>query len=207
MTRFNRELNKEHLPYIDIDAVHNKSQDRKGSWMQTYCGIAFWPLDPHEDEILLEDIAHALSLQCRFSGMTRSFYSVAQHSILAARELPQEFRPWGLLHDASEAYLHDMIRPIKDHSSLGVEYKKVEYRLMSVICKRFGLPEGQPECVSYVDLRLLMTEARDVLGPTRIDWRPQVEPFDWKIDPWSPAESEERFLDMAIGMRLRGEIK
>ena len=93
--------------------------ERVGDWIQTMSGVIFYPLDPRPEEIRIEDIAHALSHQCRFAGHCREFYSVAEHSVRVSRELPQEFMLWGLLHDASEAYLVDLPRPIKRWSAMG----------------------------------------------------------------------------------------
>ena len=83
---------------------------RKGDWMQTHSGIQFWPLDPRPEDILIEDIAHALSNQCRFAGHCCFHYSVAQHSVLVSENVPAQDAMWGLLHDAGEAYLVDLPR-------------------------------------------------------------------------------------------------
>src|SRR4051794_15527189 len=86
---------------------------RRGGWITTFSRRQFWPLDPHSDEIHIEDIAHSLSQQCRFGGHSRSFYSVAQHSCLVSALCKANDALWGLLHDASEAYLGDIPRPLK----------------------------------------------------------------------------------------------
>ncbi|MFN9113590.1 MAG: phosphohydrolase, partial [Bacteroidota bacterium] len=70
-------------------------------WIQTFSGIAFWPLDPKPEHVRIADIAHALSMKCRYNGHTRKFYSVAEHSVLVSRHVPEEDALWALLHDAS----------------------------------------------------------------------------------------------------------
>ena len=90
---------------------------RNGSWLQTYTGIQFWPLDPRPEEIDIQDIAHALSLLCRFNGHCQRFYSVAEHSVHVSTILAPEFGLWGLLHDAAEAYLSDI--PVWSNNSCG----------------------------------------------------------------------------------------
>src|SRR5579885_2784587 len=86
---------------------------RHGDWIQTYCGVAFYPLDPRPEEILIEDIAHALSMLCRFTGHVKRFYSVAQHCVYVSHRCDPKDALWGLLHDAAEAYLNDISRPVK----------------------------------------------------------------------------------------------
>ena len=84
--------------------------ERKGDWFLTYTGRQFWPLDPRPEDICIRDIAHHLSLCCRFNGACRVHYSVAQHSVMVANILPAPLRFWGLMHDATEAYVGDMVR-------------------------------------------------------------------------------------------------
>jgi hypothetical protein len=134
---------------------------RRGDWIQTYSGIQFWPLDPREEDILIEDIAHALSMQCRFGGHCHRFYSVAEHCCHVSDRCP-EFPLWGLLHDAAEAYLTDVIRPIKPYLT---EYKGIEDHLMYHIANRFGLEHDMPYNVKVADLRILTTEVGQLLGP------------------------------------------
>ena len=112
---------------------------KKTDWIQTYSGIAFFPMEPDPELILLPDIAHALSNQCRFSGHVRKFYSVAQHCVEVANLLkvqPPHIQLAGLLHDASEAYLVDLPKPLKRKMP---DYVTVEKGMMEAISKRFGL--------------------------------------------------------------------
>lgn len=183
-------------------------RNRIGDWMQTYTGIQFFPLDPKSAEISILDIAHALSNQCRFAGHVQSFYSVAQHSVLVSEHIerlameralhtglsPRILALWGLLHDAPEAYLVDLPRPIKHCSTIGTEYRQVERRLMEVVCLRFGLPYAEPLEVKAADDVLLMTEKRDLLGPSPQTWRECAEPQAEKIVPWVPVAAERAFL-------------
>ena len=104
----------------------------------TYAGKCVHPLDPHPDEIDIEDIAHALAHVCRFLGHTDRFYSVAQHSVLVSQQVPAADALWGLLHDASEAYICDLAAPIKRDPSMEA-YRAAEQRLMACVCRRFGL--------------------------------------------------------------------
>lgn len=137
--------------------------ERKGDWIQTYTGKIFWPLDPRPEEVDIEDIAHALSFLCRFGGHTEKFYSVAEHSVRLSYIVPQKDRLWGLLHDASEAYLVDLPRPLKYHSAMGALYRGIEEQLMNAICERFGLSPTMPQTVFNADVVMLITEKRDLL--------------------------------------------
>ena len=180
---------------------------REGDWIQTYSGIQFWPLDPRPEEVWLKDIAHALSNQCRFAGHCLSFYSVAQHAILVSRSVPKEYAIWGLLHDAAEAYLVDLPRPIKNHSTLGNHYRRAEEYLMRTICTRFGLPVEEPWSVRIADNRVLMTEKRDLLSRSLALWaEPQVEPLVATIRPWQPRTAERKFLLEATILGISGEL-
>jgi hypothetical protein len=98
---------------------------RVGDWIQTYSGRQFWPLDPRVEDVHLEDIAHALSNVCRYTGHVREFYSVAEHSVHVSWSCEPEDALWGLLHDASEAYLADMARPVKQNMPVYVAAERL----------------------------------------------------------------------------------
>ncbi|MDO4254358.1 MAG: hypothetical protein Q4C81_04310 [Kocuria sp.] len=99
---------------------------QRGNWMQTYTGRRFYPLDSRPEDVDVVDVAHALSMQCRYNGHVRLFMSVAEHCVLVSRLVPSEHALWGLLHDATEAYVGDMVRPLKLHMP---EYRAVEDRV------------------------------------------------------------------------------
>lgn len=107
----------------------------KKDCLRTYTGKHVNVFEPTEDMICIEDIAHALSNQCRFAGHTKSFHSVAEHSITCSNLAISGLELQALMHDASEAYLVDIPTPIKNHMP---EYKAIEHKLMCVIAKKFG---------------------------------------------------------------------
>jgi uncharacterized protein len=176
--------------------------ERIGDWMQTYTGYQFWPADPRAEEIHLADIAHSLANQCRFAGHCLKFYSVAQHSIIVSRIVPPEDAAWGLLHDATEAYLVDLPRPVKRYSKLGDEYRQLEGCLMTAICERFALPPEEPDSVKLSDDIVLMTEKRDLM-PGLFKWREVATPLPEEITPMAPEEAEIAFLDRALEIGLK----
>ena len=168
--------------------------------MQTASGRQFWPLDPRPEEIVIEDIAHALALQCRFAGHCREPYSVAQHSVLVSRACDPRDALWGLLHDASEAYLQDMIRPLKRSPGFADRYLEAEVRLQAVICDRFGLPCEEPASVHRADVAVLLAEARDLLAPPPATWKEaqrgsdNVRAIEEPIIPWRWEAARHLFL-------------
>jgi hypothetical protein len=129
----------------------------------TSTGKWFDVLDPISSLIDLQDIASALSKLCRFGGHCRKFYSVAEHSILAAEMMRQrnENDPilirWALLHDASEAYVVDIPRPAKRQLA---EYKKIEDAIQRAVAERFNLPWPMPHEVHQIDNEILSLELR-----------------------------------------------
>lgn len=164
---------------------------RQGDWMQTYTGKQFWPLDPRPEEVNIEDIAHALSHQCRYGGHCLRFYSVAEHSVHLARAVPYYAKAWALMHDAAEAYLVDVPRPIK--GSLP-EYKAIEARLLEVIAKRFGLTGEVPEMVSTYDNRILLDEQKALMSKPPAPWNVPGKPLGISIDAWGPDAAKQQFL-------------
>ena len=167
---------------------------RIGDWIQTYSGIQMYPLDPKENEIHIEDIAHALSMLCRFNGHTSEFYSVAEHCCHVHDILPHELKLTGLLHDASEAYLCDMPRPIKRSPGFASEYLAAESRLMMVIAKKFDLQWPMHERVEQADNAVLATEARRLMAPLHPEWKDHYGAADIDLPLWSPIQARDEFL-------------
>lgn len=162
-------------------------------WIQTYTGRRFNPTNPIVDAICIEDIAHALSMQCRFSGHCSSFYSVANHCILVSYICDSKDALHGLLHDSSEAYLVDIPRPIKRSGKFD-NYLAFETKMEKAIAKRFGLSDKMPASVKLADDILLATEARDLMGPLHPSWEQPADPLPFTIKPLSQAESKHLFI-------------
>ena len=147
------------------------------TWIQTHCGSAFYPNDPQPAGVLIEDIAHSLSMQCRYAGHCKRFYSVAEHSLLLSRVVSPSFALTALLHDATEAYVQDMIRPIKD---LFPQYRIMEGRIWLAVAGRFGLSPVIPPEVKIADKRMLVTEVKHLFTNPAGKWREDqvlMEPF------------------------------
>ena len=170
------------------------------SWIQTYSARPFYPLNPRPDDVFVEDIAHSLSFQCRFNGHCRRFYSVAEHSVRVADILPTELRLWGLFHDAAEAYVSDLPRPVKAQLP---DYQQAEDVILRVVAEKFGLSWPMPQRVREADDRLLVTEARDLMGPPPQSWGLSAQPLLDKIEPRSAAEAEALFLRRFEELRPR----
>ena len=162
-------------------------------WIQTYTGIKFFPLHPKNEDISIEDIAHALSMQCRFTGHVKKFYSIAQHSVYVSYLCDESDALYGLLHDASEAYVSDVSSPLKKLDEFKA-YMNIEKILQNKIYESFGLDANTPKSVKKADLVMLATEARDLMSPIHSDWRNMEEPYLFSINPLSPEESKEIFL-------------
>ena len=169
------------------------SMDSLDGFIDTFSGLRFWPLLPNPDDILVEDIAHALAHQCRFGGHASKFYSVAEHSVHVSQLCLSEHALWGLLHDASEAFLVDLPRPLKQLPEFA-PYREAERRLQRAVALRFGLPEDQPASVTEADDTMLGIEARSLLGsmPVEVTWE-ELPPFEI-ADPLLPVEAERLFL-------------
>jgi len=141
------------------------SRGDRGPWIQTFTGRRFHPLSPQTTDIVIEDIAHALSMICRYAGHTRKFYSVAEHSVIVSLHVPPEYAREALLHDASEAYIGDVSRPIK-HSPIMCEYRRVEAELTCAIYERFGIKstvESQ-QAIDVVDQALPHDEIKALMA-------------------------------------------
>jgi hypothetical protein len=188
----------------DVVAV---GSERVGDWCQTFTGRQFWPMDPRAEDVCIEDIAHALALQCRFAGHCREPYSVAEHSVRASLYVrgiggDREEQLAALLHDASEAYLVDVPRPVKPHL---VGYKAAERAVQTVVNRWAGLRDcaDRGSFVHQADEVLLATEARDLMGHRCMErWGLTHAPMAEVIAPWDWRTAEREFL--ALFFELRG---
>lgn len=176
------------------DTVLDEMKSRHlGDWFLTFTGRKFYPMDPQPADICIRDIAHHLSLLCRFNGAVREFYSVAQHSCLVACHLPLPLRLIGLMHDATEAYVGDMVRPLKRSMP---HYRTAEEFVWVAIQSKFGfgVTDNVMALVKRADNMALMTERRDLLIQSSHPWSNPEKPWPEIIQPWSPALAEQRFL-------------
>lgn len=167
------------------------------SWMLTYTGKQFDPIDPQPDMIDLTDIAHGLAHECRFAGQCRFFYSVAQHSVLVSQAVPPEHAWEALLHDATEAYIKDIPTPVK---RLLPDYRALETRIDAAIRARFNLPAAMSGDVAHADLVLLATERRDLMIRTGEPWSSLqgIKPLDRSIRAIYSAHAKSLFMERAL---------
>ena len=144
------------------------------------------PLDLRVEDIDINDIAHSLSLTCRFNGHCRVFYSVAEHSVFVSSRCPPEFAFEALMHDASEAYLGDVPTPLKRQWP---EYLVAEKRAQGIIAQRFGLPAKISQAVHAVDKEAFEIEKARLLAPA--DQFRDIAP----LRGLSPEAAQREFLD------------
>jgi len=160
--------------------------------MQTYTGRQYWPLDPRAEDVDIIDIAHALSMLCRYTGHCKDFYSVAEHCVYVSRCVPEEHALQGLMHDAQEAYCNDIARPLKRFI---LNYEEIEGRNWRVIAEKFGLPFDLHPSVKYADISVLLAEAAVLLGPAPAPWSfGDIKAADIEIRASPPAVAESMFL-------------
>ena len=181
-------------------------QHERGDWIQTSSGVAFHPQDPRVEDVHLIDIAHSLSHQCRFAGHVPIFYSVADHSVRVADYVytlahgqPHRDRCLialvGLLHDASEAYVQDIVRPIK-HMPEMAGYRDLEDKVARVIFKKFDLDFWllDHDWIKLADNTLCATEKRDLIPTSPKAWAPMPDPLPEVVVPRTSAKSKSLFL-------------
>jgi len=183
-------MNSIHLEH-SLDSSPEQ-RDKRGSFVTTYSGSKFFIDQCNIEDIKMEDIAHALSMNCRFNGHLKKFYSVAEHSILVSRLVPKKYALEGLLHDITEAFLPDMPRPFKSMINGFAEY---ENKLHQKIAECYNLLYPLPDEVKYIDKNIVRDEA-EVLYKEVPDW---VEFYDnvcphWKIYGFTPYNAKRYFL-------------
>ena len=158
--------------------------------MTTYTGLKVNPLNPDPDTICIRDIAHHLALECRYNGACLFHYSVAQHCVVGSYYVSLDSKLAFLLHDASEAYMHDLVKGLKDNISF---YKEAEERLQKVIYKKFGVIDIDYAEIKRVDYALMAAEAKALISNTE-GWSFPEPCLEVAITAWSCAMAEDLFM-------------
>lgn len=183
-------------------------------WIQTYSGHRVWPFNPTapENVFCIEDIAHSLANICRFNGHVRKFYSVAEHSVLGSQIILPKFALQFLMHDAAEAYIGDVSRPIKDCLYIGTDddvgdlytsFKRYEIRLQERILASLDVAApgfGAMNAIKQIDDAMLVREAGELFATgQRPEWAMHPDK-GWPVAEvslkcWAPEIAERMFLE------------
>ena len=171
----------------------NCSGEEPRDYIITYTKRKFNPIVPTEEDIVIEDVAHALSLLSRAGGHSEQFYSVAQHCINCANEAlargySERIQLACLLHDASEAYIGDVTRPFKKHL---LYYLEIEEKLQSTIWHILGITQltGTEEKKVYeIDDAMLYHEFLSLMNEVISEKKSQLTS--------QPNFNERRFKDV-----------
>lgn len=170
---------------------------RAGNWMSTRSGTPFWPLDPDPTEIHIDDIAHSLAMQCRFNGHSRHFYSVAEHSVYVSMLVPEQFALEGLLHDGAEAYIGDVIRPLKRLKEFDF-FREIETRVEEAIAEKFQLAYPWPQSVKIADESMVRSELLHIVNYNEVMDTQLLHdasaPMGIVPRCWTPQEAKDQFL-------------
>ena len=167
--------------------------DATDDWMQTYFGGRFYPLNPELNKINIFEIAHALSNLCRFGGHVKEFYSVAEHCVNLSHVVSPENSLAALLHDATEAYVVDVPRPIKKYLN---NYRDIEDNVAKLIADKYQLDSIYPDEVREADTRILLNE-RNALIPRHETWGIDevFEPLEnVTINCYKPKSAEWKYI-------------
>lgn len=171
---------------------YSESSGDRGLNMELVSGKPFYPEYPREEDIDIRDVAHSLSMITRYGGQVRKYYSVGQHSVIVSRLVHPDNALEGLMHDAPEYALGDIIRPIKYKFK---EFNELEGRTWKIFAKKYGMKEKIPNDVVTTDIRICYTERRDLMNHTgETDWGNEIEPHDFKIRAWGWRKSRRKFL-------------
>lgn len=151
-------------------------------------------LEPAAHMVDPADIAWSLSMQCRFNGHVKAFYSVAQHCLVVAELVPAQYQLEALLVGAAEAYVGDLVSPLKQALP---EYRQIEMRVWHAICHRFDIDPVLPPCIHDADLIALATEKRDLMADHPDAWPclTGTNPAAFRIKPMTQAEACQAYFN------------
>lgn len=175
----------------------NHDNQSEFDFIQTFTGKRMYFMEPTKDSISITDIAQALSNLCRYSGHVNNFYSVAEHSVLLAEKIYNESNDAdhalsALMHDATEAYLVDVPRPIKPHLK---GYFEIERNLQRVIFDVFVISD-LTDYIIYLDTNIVRNEVEDLFDNVP-DWVYHYDRLeDIIIRNWTPEQARDRFILM-----------
>lgn len=210
-----------------IDGKFEKEKllsDRIGDYIQTFSGKKFYPLDPRIEEIDVHDIAHALSNVCRFTGHQRNFYSVSEHCCHMADffmsdrfavlmddwsyynyEKRFSLAKWALFHDASEAYIADIARPVKKFLT---NYQDIENNIMFEVAKKFDLNPKQaslPYEIKLIDNNILFDERDQNMTIPKEMWGGEEDriPLNISIECWGSYRAKREFMFRYLALEAK----
>lgn len=166
----------------------------------TVSGSYFNFVDVKPNIIVIDTIAKALSNLCRFNGQIEKFYSVAQHSVICSHIVQEEFAMQALFHDAAEAYIGDITKPLK---ALLPDYQEIEKRVETDIFAKLGIEWPIHPSVKYADLVMLATERRDLFNPDEYEWviLKGIVPAEPTIFPLLPDQAYKLFMDRYLELK------
>lgn len=164
-------------------------------YMTTFSGMRVDPYNLTPDDIRIEDIAHSLGYLCRFGGHVSEFYSVGQHSIRVARAVPPAYMLEGLLHDATEAYIQDLIRPVKKRLAV---YRTLEETVWRALAFKYDLPLSHSVEVVEADESALKAELLQFVPHSRHEldnerWQ-SIDQLPFIQSVLNPVQSKAVFL-------------
>lgn len=157
-----------------------------------HSGVEFDFVNPAASRFTIEDIAHGLSMLCRYAGQCRIFYSVAEHCLLVSEVVPEHAFA-ALMHDAAEAFVGDITRPLKQ---MLPQFKKIERQVEDAIAARYDLPQPMPAAVKQADLAVLAAEQEQIMPAGTNLWAAEagIQPAPILVRGLSPAEAKAAFL-------------
>jgi 5'-deoxynucleotidase YfbR-like HD superfamily hydrolase len=176
-----------------------------GSTIKLFTGGYYDVKSPRAEDVRIEDIAHVLANICRFGGHIPRYYSVAEHSVQCYRKACRESQSWEvrfacLMHDASEAYIGDVVKPLK--VLLDPIYGPIENANERAIAEAFGIDfaSTKPEW-KRIDREMLIAERNAIFGNDGHKWtdEDQVATFVLQPDFYSPIDAESKFLNCFEG--------